>query len=40
MAGPENLLNDAEVWDDSVLIESWNEALEEYKVCCYNKAFP
>lgn len=31
MAGQENLLNDAEVWDDSVLIESWNEALEEYK---------
>ncbi len=21
-----------EIWDDSVLIDSWNEALEEYKV--------
>lgn len=21
-----------EVWDDSLLIESWNQALEEYKV--------
>lgn len=22
----------AEIWDDSALIESWNDALEEYKV--------
>jgi len=21
-----------EIWDDSMLIESWNQALEEYKV--------
>lgn len=33
-----------EIWDDSVLIESWNEALEEYKVTmpdlapCYNSS--
>lgn len=32
MAEPENLLTNAEVWDDSALIDSWNEALEEYKV--------
>ena len=27
-------LNDskAEIWDDSALIDSWDEALEEYKV--------
>lgn len=23
---------DAEIWDDSALVESWDEALEEYKV--------
>ena len=23
-----------EIWDDSLLVDSWNEALEEYKVCC------
>lgn len=22
-----------EIWDDSALVDSWNEALEEYKVC-------
>lgn len=22
----------AEIWDDSALVDSWNEALEEYKV--------
>lgn len=22
-----------EIWDDSALVNSWNEALEEYKVC-------
>ncbi len=22
-----------EVWDDSALVNSWNEAFEEYKVC-------
>lgn len=25
-------LSHAEVWDDSVLVDSWNEAFEEYKV--------
>jgi hypothetical protein len=25
-------MSHAEIWDDSALIESWNEALEEYKV--------
>lgn len=27
----ENLTHE-ELWDDSALIDSWNEALEEYKV--------
>ena len=22
----------AEIWDDSMLVDSWNDALEEYKV--------
>lgn len=26
-----NLTHD-EIWDDSALVESWNQALEEYKV--------
>lgn len=26
-------LSEAEVWDDSVLLDSWNAALEEYNVC-------
>lgn len=26
-------LSQAEVWDDSALLDSWNEAFEEYKVC-------
>lgn len=25
-------LNGGDVWDDSALIESWNDALQEYKV--------
>ena len=25
-------LSQAEVWDDSALVQSWNDALEEYKV--------
>lgn len=26
-----------EIWDDSALVDSWNEALEEYKVRhCYH----
>ena len=31
-------LSHEEIWDDSALVNSWNEALEEYKVrnsrCC------
>jgi len=26
------MLDDANVWDDTALIRSWDEALEEYKV--------
>ena len=26
-------LSQSEIWDDSALVDSWNEALEEYKVC-------
>lgn len=31
----------AEIWDDSALVDSWNEALDEYKVetCVIIKAF-
>jgi hypothetical protein len=25
-------MSHAEIWDDSALVDSWNEALEEYKV--------
>jgi hypothetical protein len=28
-----------EIWDDSMLIESWNQALEEYKVCRFACCF-
>jgi hypothetical protein len=30
-ANAKNLTHD-EIWDDSALIESWNQALDEYKV--------
>lgn len=26
-------LGDADAWDDSALVDSWNDALKEYKVC-------
>jgi hypothetical protein len=26
-------LTHEEIWDDSVLVDSWNDALKEYKVC-------
>lgn len=26
-------LSQSEIWDDSALVDSWNEAVEEYKVC-------
>jgi hypothetical protein len=32
MSGKEVALSHEEVWDDSALIDSWNEALAEYKV--------
>jgi len=32
-------LSDNEIWDDSALVQSWNEALEEYKVNCASTAF-
>lgn len=32
MEGPNQELSHDDVWDDSMLIDSWNEALEEYKV--------
>ncbi|KAJ3521129.1 hypothetical protein NM208_g13435 [Fusarium decemcellulare] len=31
MTGKQENLSHEEVWDDSALIDSWNEALEEYK---------
>ncbi|KAF4469427.1 Survival motor neuron 1 [Fusarium albosuccineum] len=33
MTGKQENLSHEEVWDDSALIDSWNEALEEYKAC-------
>jgi len=27
-----NKMSHSEIWDDSLLVNSWNEALEEYKV--------
>jgi hypothetical protein len=32
MASEEQELTHNEIWDDSALINSWDEALEEYKV--------
>ncbi|KAJ4326696.1 hypothetical protein N0V84_002922 [Fusarium piperis] len=32
MATKQENLTHEELWDDSALIDSWNEALEEYKV--------
>lgn len=26
-------LTQEEIWDDSALIQSWDDAVEEYKVC-------
>ena len=28
-------LSHEEIWDDSALVRSWDEAVEEYKVCIY-----
>ncbi|CAM1509450.1 Fc.00g031890.m01.CDS01 [Cosmosporella sp. VM-42] len=31
MSGQQPILNNEEIWDDSALIDSWNDALKEYK---------
>ena len=33
MGKKNKFLSQAEIWDDRALLESWDEALEEYKVC-------
>jgi hypothetical protein len=30
--GSKGNMSHAEIWDDSSLVDSWNDALEEYKV--------
>ena len=30
-------LSQAQVWYDKALLQSWDEALEEYKACCPHK---
>ena len=32
MAKKKKALSEAEIWDDSALLQSWDEALAEYKV--------
>lgn len=32
MAPSKRPVSHAEIWDDSALVNSWNDALEEYKV--------
>lgn len=32
MGGNDIDLNQADMWDDSALVDSWNDALAEYKV--------
>ena len=32
MGKKRKVLSEAEIWDDSALIQSWDDALEEYKV--------
>jgi hypothetical protein len=34
MAPSNRNVSHAEIWDDSALVNSWNDALEEYKVSC------
>lgn len=29
-------LSHEEIWDDSALVDSWNAALQEYQVTCYD----
>ena len=33
MVKGQNQLSQAEIWDDSALVKSWDDALQEYKVC-------
>ena len=33
-------LSQAEIWDDSALVQSWDDALEEYKVCIFHLQLP
>ena len=33
---PEKALKHEEIWDDSYLVQSWDEALEEYKVSLHS----
>lgn len=37
--GNEKLTHD-EIWDDSALVDSWNSALDEYKVRIKRKFYP
>lgn len=32
--GAAKALTQEEIWDDSALVQSWDEAVEEYKVSC------
>ena len=34
--GKRKELSQAEIWDDSALLRSWDDALEEYKVCDFS----
>lgn len=36
LEGQDSHLTHAQIWDDSSLVQSWNEAAEEYKVCEYH----
>lgn len=36
MAKKKRQLTEAEIWDDSELQQSWDDAYEEYKVCLSN----
>jgi hypothetical protein len=32
-------LSHEEIWDDTALVRSWDEAVEEYNVCSFSAAF-
>src|SRR5690242_9102382 len=40
MATNSKALSHDEIWDDSALVESWDQALQEYKVCTGASATP